>query len=265
VAGERARMIEQARESYVVRGRLGRSAVPLGKVVDAALDEHARPDSVAWTARREDDGRWRVQVDWFSRGKNRTASWRYDPHERTVDAVDAASAALGHADANPVTRRTARRPAPAAAVTKPKAPRAPAKAQPSKAKPKAPRKPAKDLPAAPAKVQPSKAKPKAPRKPAKDLPAAPAKVQPSKAKPKAPRKPAKDLPAAPAKVQPRKRAGARAAVAKPATRPRLQVVPDPPAASRQVRPADERDGVKSRASVPAWADVLLGTTPSNDQ
>jgi hypothetical protein len=54
----------------------------------------------------------------------------------------------------------------------------------------------------------------------------------------------------------------------------LQVVPDPPqrtkakvaaAPSATAKAVDARDGVRSRASVPAWADVLLGTTPSNDQ
>jgi hypothetical protein len=37
VQGEMARMIDGARSAYVVRGRLGRSAVDLGTAVDAAL------------------------------------------------------------------------------------------------------------------------------------------------------------------------------------------------------------------------------------
>jgi hypothetical protein len=63
-----------------------------------------------------------------------------------------------------------------------------------------------------------------------------------------------------------KKAPAKAEAPKPAkrkaARPRLQVVPDPPAKRKARTAAEERDGVGSRASVPAWADVLLGTTPT---
>ncbi|HUR51623.1 MAG TPA: septation protein SepH, partial [Mycobacteriales bacterium] len=136
VAGERMRMIEQAREAFVVRGRLGRSAQPMGKVVDATLDDHAKPDSTAWTARREDDGRWCVQVTWDARGKSRSASWRYDPHDRSLEAADPASAALGHVGDDTGTRRTARKhvsaePA-ASAPARQSSPRPAAKAAPAK-------------------------------------------------------------------------------------------------------------------------------------
>jgi hypothetical protein len=123
VAGEMARMIDEARDGYVVRGRLGRSAVRLGKAVDTFLAEHAKPESVAWTTRREDDGRWRVQVTWFSRGKTREAAWWYEPHVKSLDAVDPSSAALGHVDGNPAPpRRTAKKAAPAQASVPEKKP-----------------------------------------------------------------------------------------------------------------------------------------------
>ena len=51
----RLRMIEGAREAFVVRGRLGRSGQPMGRAVDAALG--AATEGATWTARREDDGR----------------------------------------------------------------------------------------------------------------------------------------------------------------------------------------------------------------
>jgi hypothetical protein len=211
VAGEMARMIDEARDGYVVRGRLGRSSVALGKAVDTALAEHAKPESVSWTTRREDDGRWRVQVAWFSRGKAREAAWWYEPHVKSLDAVDPASAALGHVDGNPApVRRAAKKAAPAPAPAPEKKPTAAKKAAPAK-KQAAAKKPAPKAVAA---------------KPAR--------------KPIAPR-------------------------------PRLQVVPDPPVVRKKAAPkakptvAEERDGVKARASVPAWADVLLGTTPSNDR
>jgi hypothetical protein len=225
VSGEMARMIDEARSQFVVRGRLGRSAVALGKAVDAALAEHAKPESVTWTTRREDDGRWRVQVAWWSRGKTREAAWWYEPHAKALEPVDPHSAALGHVDGNPAPpRRTAKKAAPASAPVPEK-------------KPAAARKPAVKKPSTP------KAGPKA-----------------------APQAAPKPAPAPKAQLK-----------AAPAARPRLQVVPDPPAvkkAAPKARPtarpiarpsvAEERDGVKARASVPAWADVLLGTTPSND-
>jgi hypothetical protein len=229
VAGEMARMIDEARDGYVVRGRLGRSAVALGKAVDTFLAEHAKPESVTWTTRREEDGRWRVQVAWFSRGKTRDAAWWYEPHAKSLDAVDPQSAALGHVDGNPAPpRRLAKKAAPAPAPAPEKKPAAARKATP--AKQAAAKKPA---PAAPKPATRSATKPA----------------------PKAAAKPARKAPAG---------------------RPRLQVVPDPPAAKRAAKAApmatpaakptvaEERDGVKARASVPAWADVLLGTTPSND-
>lgn len=245
VAGEMARMIDEARGGFVVRGRLGRSAVPLGRAVDAQLADHARPESVSWTTFRDDDGRWRVQVAWVARGRARTAAWQYDPHRKTLEAVDAGSAALGHVDTNPAPpRRTAKKPATAA--------------QPSAV---ANEKAARDKPAKPkpAKAKPAKAKPTPVKKGAATKAAAPRKAAP-------PRQ------AAATSTTTKKAAAAKATRQKaaPTGRPRLQVVPDPPARKPRNAPAprptvaDDRDGVKSRASVPAWADVLLGTTPSSD-
>lgn len=230
VAGEMARMVAEAREAFSLRGRRGPSAVRLGAAVAEALGEPG-----AWSARREDDGRWRVAVTWHARARTREAAWRYDPARKELTPVDPASAALGHVDAA-APRRTAARPAKAA---KPPEPTAPAKpARPAKA-------------AAPAKT-PAKAAVKTAAKTAVKTPtpkaAAPARpAAPAKAPTKAPR----------AKAAPRTPAPARAA------RPRLRVVPD--AAARGAVTADERDGVKGRASVPAWADVLLGTTPGGER
>jgi hypothetical protein len=230
VAGERLRMIEGAREAYVVRGRLGRSAAPMGRAVDGTIGDA----EASWTARREDDGRWCVQVSWSARGRSRTASWRYEPHERSLEAVDPASAALGYVEAAGEPRRTTRKAAPA-----PPAPSTPKAA---------PKKQAADK--ATAVTKPAKAAP-----------------------PKRARRPASDGSRLAAAQKARKAAEARHP-SKKAARPRLQVVPDPPqrtkakvaaAPSAKAKAVDERDGVRSRASVPAWADVLLGTTPSNDQ
>jgi len=184
VLSERARMIDAARAAHVSRGRRGPSLLPLGEAVDSALDTSSglRQDSVEWSTRRDDEGRWVVSVSWVARARSRTASWTWHPASRVLTAVDPASAALGHS--GPALRQAA----------PPKA--APPKAPPRKA---APRK------AAATKTAPRKA---APRK------AAPRKAAPTKA--------------APAKAAPAQ---------------------------------GTRDGVRARASVPGWADVLLSTAP----
>ena len=221
VQGEMARMIDAARSSYIVRGRLGRSAQPLGVAVDSAI-AHApslRPDSTDWETHREEDGSWLVKVSWFARKRSREASWRYDPVAKVVTATDTVSAALAHVEAE----------RPAKKAPKPAARKAPAK--------KAPAKKAAAKKTAPKKAAPKKAAPKK---------TAAKKVTAKKAMPlkKA---------AAPKKAAPAKKAPVR----------KLRVVPDPTPA--KAKTAAERDGVKVRASVPGWADVLLGTAPGGER
>ena len=180
VLSERARMIDAARAAHVSRGRRGPSLLPLGEAVDSALDTSSglRQDSVEWSTRRDDEGRWVVSVSWVARARSRRASWTWHPASRVLTAVDPASAALGHS--GPALRQAA-----------------PPKAAPRKA---APRK------AAATKTAPPKAAPRkaAPRKAAPSTQAAPAKAAPAQG---------------------------------------------------------TRDGVRARASVPGWADVLLSTAP----
>ncbi len=268
VQGEMARVIDAARSAYLVRGRLGRSLLPLGRAVDRALDEAAglRPDSVDWQTRRAPEGHWLVTVQWFSRARLRSASWRYDPVTREVTGVDSAAAALAHAveeeaprrrgDAKPTTpaaKKVASAKAPAKQTAKAPAKKAPATKTSTK------KTPAKKAPATKTSTKKTPAK-KAPatKSPAKKTPAAkgPAKKGPaSKAlSPKAPAGTSVDAKA------PAKRASA--------SRRGLRVVPDPTPRSRtaaQTPSTAERDGVRTRASVPAWADVLLGTTPGADR
>ncbi|MGB8652495.1 MAG: septation protein SepH, partial [Mycobacteriales bacterium] len=110
VQGEMARVIDAARSAHLVRGRLGRSALPLGEAVDQALAQtpSLRPESLAWSTHREDAGSWLVTVTWYARARSRTASWQYDPATGALTAADPASAALGHVDAEAgAHRRTA--------------------------------------------------------------------------------------------------------------------------------------------------------------
>ncbi len=100
VLSERARVIDAVQAAVLERPRSGASALPLGEAVQAHLDAqpHLREDSVQWTARREADGAWVVELSWVARGRTRAAAWRWDPAERTVVPEDPASAALAHAD-----------------------------------------------------------------------------------------------------------------------------------------------------------------------
>ena len=100
VLSERERVLDQARAGYVSRSRLGASALPVGEAVDRHLADTAgvRPESVAWSARREEVGSWVVEVSYVSQARRRTAAWRYDVARREVTAIDSASAQLAHVE-----------------------------------------------------------------------------------------------------------------------------------------------------------------------
>jgi hypothetical protein len=258
VLSERERVIGEARAAHVTRGRRGRSLLPLGDAVEAALAETSslRPESVGWTARRLESGHWLVQVSYTARARARTGSWVYDPSTRSVTASDPASAALGHtagAATPQATLPVARRRTPPAPVATAKGGRAKKAAPAAKAAPakKAPAKKATATKAAPAKKATAKkatAK-KAPAKKAAAKRAAPVRARPA-------------VPAA----QPPVRSARRTA---PARRARLEAVPDlrvVPTPSGATTPAPTRPaGGAARASVPAWADVLLSATPTADR
>jgi len=163
VLSERARMIDRARAAHVSGGRRGPSLLPLGEAVDAALDASfgMRQDSVEWSTRRDDEGRWVVSVSWVARARSRTASWTWHPASRVLTAADPASAAMGHSGPalrSPAQPKTATR---KAAATK----TAPRKAAATKAAPR------KAAPAAATKTAPTKAAPSTQAAPAKAAPA----------------------------------------------------------------------------------------------
>ncbi len=273
VEGEMARMIDAARAAFLVRGRLGRSAAPLGHTVDAAIQAapSLRPDSAEWSTLREESGSWLVTVTWYARGRSRRASWRYAPSLQTVTALDPVSATMGYAgsEAAAAPRRPA---ATGVAVTSTPARSAPARK-------KVPAKSAAPAKAAAAKAAAAKAaaKPATRRGAAK---ATPAKVAPAKAavKKSSVARAAVDK-AAVDKAAPKAGSKAGSKTTKPGPRARaprtLTVVPDPepltqrptarerqaPAAGKRIGPAG-RQGAKTRAAVPGWADVLLGTNPT---
>ncbi|HVE74888.1 MAG TPA: septation protein SepH [Mycobacteriales bacterium] len=236
VLSERERIVDSARAATLVRGRLGASLLPLGEAVDLHLSQTLglRGATVDWTARRQEDNSWLVEVSFLARGRIRTGSWRYDPFTKQVAPSDAVSAGLGHVDEEALRPRRApartRVTKKAVARPKKKAPRA------KKAAPVKKAAPAKT--AAPAK----KAAPVKKAAPAKT--AAPAK----KAAPVKKAAPAKKA----APVQ-------KAAPVKKARR--LTVVPTPPP---RTPPQLQPRTAKGRAEVPSWAEVLLSTGPPED-
>jgi hypothetical protein len=296
VLSERERVIAEARAAHVTRGRRGRSLLPLGDAVASALAETSalRPESVGWTARRLESGHWLVQVSYTARARARTGSWVYDPSTRSVTASDPASAALGHIGgaatpkaALPVARR--RTPPEPVATTKggpakraaPAAKAAPAGKAPAKKTPATKMAPAKKATATKAtatKAPATKAAPakKAPVRKAPATKAAPAKKAPVK---KAPVKKAKVTKAPATRAAPVRAIRPAVPAAKPPatsarrtapTRrarleavPDLRVVPTPPGATTPA--PTRRAGGAARASVPAWADVLLSASPTTDR
>ena len=231
VLSERERIIDQARAGYLTRGRLGPSQLPLGDAVQAALAEtdSLKTESVQWSTRRLESGHWLVQVSYVARARAKTASWVFDAVTRALTASDPASSALGHRSDVPATGAAAAVAAVAAAAHRAASGSAGARRTTRTAKRAVVAKPAKKVLAA---------------KPAKKV--SPAKKAPVK---KAPVK----------KVVTAKKARPPRTMSPPA----LRVVPPPPVPAQEPEPLQQprKRAAGERATVPAWADVLLGISP----
>ena len=107
VLSERALILDAARDATLTRARLGESKAPLGPSVAANL---AAKNATAgdWSAYKRKDGAWVVSLTTTARGKARTAEWCWQPATRTLTAIDAYAAALGHVD-RPLKAPRARR------------------------------------------------------------------------------------------------------------------------------------------------------------
>lgn len=91
IEAERLGVVTQLLQSYVVRARLGRSALPIGpSIVENLRDRGVRfPERIVeggWTAWRPDHREWRVRFTYESRGRKRRADWRFDPQSREATA-----------------------------------------------------------------------------------------------------------------------------------------------------------------------------------
>jgi hypothetical protein len=109
VISERDRIIEQARAAVMHRPRGPQQTTSLGAMVEKRLAETAglHKDSVAWTARRRDDGAWVVGLSYAARGGTRSAAWLWQPAGRALTSLNALATRLGTED-DPVALRRKR-------------------------------------------------------------------------------------------------------------------------------------------------------------
>ena len=85
---EREHIAQEAAKVSVGRDDHG-AVMLLGELVSQRLEERGVPrDGLEWDAWRRDDGAWEVQLDYLASGRQRSASWVYDPARRTVTADD---------------------------------------------------------------------------------------------------------------------------------------------------------------------------------
>jgi hypothetical protein len=236
VISERDRIVDQARAAVLQRPRGPEGEIPLGRMVERRLAETVglRSETVAWSARRRDDGAWVVAVSYTARGGSRTAEWLWQPGTRELSSVNALGTRLGADDGSAPKRR---RPLAAPAPTVAKSP-APARSAP--ARPPAAKRVAPARKAAPARTPAAKKAGVNKAVVRKTAPARPAAPKKAAAKKVAIKRPA--VTKAPARK--------RAAAAKPAPRRR-------PTPKTVPAPVVERDA-NGRAVLPSWDDVLLG-------
>lgn len=226
VISERDRVVEQARAAKLHRNRGIEAMTALGALVDQRLPATTgyQWDSVAWDARRREDGNWIVTLTYHARG-SRTAQWLWQPASRELTSLNALGTRLG-ADDPPGTPR--RRPASGSA---------PRRAAPKRAR----------STRAPAKRAAKRSAPKTTAKRAASK-AAPAKRTASKTAAKRATTPRKR--AAPSSP-PRKTTARKSAAKATVTRTRKAPTPAP-----IVEPATKRSN--GRVPIPTWDDVLLG-------
>jgi hypothetical protein len=238
VISERDRVVEQAREAKLHRGRGIEAMTALGTLVDQRLPATTgfRWDSAVWDARRREDGNWIVTLTYHARG-SRSAQWLWQPATRELTSLNALGTRLGADDPPGAPRR--RTPSETAPARRRPAKRARAKRTVAK------RAPAKRSPAKRAAAKRATAKPVAKRsaRPATSKRSAATNAAASK-------RPAAKRPAAKRPVAKRAVSNRSAAPARKRT-----------AAAPAVEPTKKRsDGKRStgRVPIPTWDDVLLG-------
>lgn len=110
VLSERERVLEDARATVPRRDRGGSDGEPLGAIVDRRLAATVglKPDSVAWSARRREDGSWVIALDYRARGGARQVEWEWHPAEHLLRALSAGASRLTAPDPAARAHRTRR-------------------------------------------------------------------------------------------------------------------------------------------------------------
>ncbi len=85
---ERTHMAQTA-QKVGVRRVTDSVTTPLGELVQSRLDEHGvTGEDLDWDSWRRDDGRWQVILRYATGGRDRTASWTFDPIRRSLEPAD---------------------------------------------------------------------------------------------------------------------------------------------------------------------------------
>lgn len=100
VESERNQVIDAAQMVVVDRPRWGPSARSMGDSVIANLAgvSGLKPETVAWSTRRRQDGCWIVRLDYTARSRRRVAEWEWEPHERAVTPLDTLAVKMGYVE-----------------------------------------------------------------------------------------------------------------------------------------------------------------------
>lgn len=88
VLAERAHVVDQAQRAPGRRAS-GGNAPALGELVGTRLaEQRVAADSVTWDAWRGDDDRWTVRLSYLGDGRERVATWAFDPRGRVLAPAD---------------------------------------------------------------------------------------------------------------------------------------------------------------------------------
>jgi hypothetical protein len=100
VESERNQVIDAAQTMVIDRPRWGPSARSMGDSVIANLAAVSglKPETVAWSTRRRQDGCWIVRLDYTARSRRRIAEWEWEPHERAVMPLNHLAATMGYVE-----------------------------------------------------------------------------------------------------------------------------------------------------------------------
>jgi hypothetical protein len=105
IVAERNQILDRAKQARLSRPRLGASSQLLGPAVETNLRSRGVDlEEIDWSAKRRADGTWSVSVRYTSRGRSRTASWRFDREAGSIAASSRLATELGFTKRR--TRRT---------------------------------------------------------------------------------------------------------------------------------------------------------------